>query len=182
MDSASGISTLSFNKANTVDSRGNAEYNLDLYISGDLIFKFVNLINKKHSGWYNDSVLNVLTNNIAMNQHPWKNKFAINASYNLSSAIINYGNTISPNMHIDLYNALTNGANSVLNFDDANHGNYNIYRSELKACIVNASGNNENNGIIFHFLISTDNANWYINNFVPNNYDQAYKSIVLSQN
>ena len=170
-----GASTLTFNKTNAKDSRGDDEYALNLYINGYQAQTLHDDIELPTSHYYGWPVLVVL---IDLN-NPWNNIF--NKNCNLESTINNDGGIISSTNLENLYDALTIGDNSVLNFDG---GYYDKYRANL---VKNINQNNHlqdpsnPNGIILHFIISTDGGAWYIDNFDKTDYNQAYNTLVLGQ-
>ncbi len=177
-----GASTLTFNKTNAKDSRGDDEYALNLYINGYQSITLDHDIAKIQSPYYSDPVLGVLTNKFYMSNNPWNNIFKKNC--NLESTINNDGGIISSTNLENLYDALTIGDSSVLNFDGPPYGQYDQYRGNLDK---NINQNNHlqdpsnPNGIILHFVISTDEGAWYIDNFDETDYNQAYNKLVLGQ-
>ena len=180
-----GASTLTFNKTNAKDSRGDDEYALNLYINGYQAQILNHDIAHVSSRYYGSPVLSVLINKIDMLNNPWNNIFNKNSS--LESTINNDGEIISSIIKKNLYDALTTGNNSVLNFDAPPYGQYDKYRANLDKNIHQSNylqdPNNpkDPNGIILYFIISTDSGVWYIDNFDETDYNQAYNNIVLGQ-
>ena len=178
-----GIDQLTFHKLNFKDSRGLQEYALDLYINGAQAENLSNAITENQPA-YSLPVLKVLTSKDYMLNNPWKNILSNDPNYNLENAINNYGKTISSKIQKPLYNALTVGDASILNYDDSTGGGqYDRYHANLCDNIddKNKVGLFNTGGVILKFIVSSDGGVWYINNFDYHKWSDAYNNIVYSQ-